>query len=153
VTDHPTKREIAMQRNQQPQYSDDLYGFFKTNTNTPLHEAVLSNNLDELKALLLTDNGLSKINHANRYGVTPLDIATYRGLENFIIVLVTYGANVKNALPGLDEKTYGNSQKVTAGLLTQFSIWRFDKYCSLVFENDAVIKRNKPQPNLGRRTY
>src|SRR3954469_12518334 len=64
---------------------------------TPLHRAVLSNDLLAVQALLKTGANPSA---ANRYNITPLSLAASNGNPRIIEALIAAGGNVKANLPG-----------------------------------------------------
>lgn len=59
---------------------------------TPLHHAVLSNNLDTVKLLLSA--GDARVDSADQYGFTPLHTASACGYSPLVSLLVVFGADV-----------------------------------------------------------
>ena len=64
---------------------------------TPLHKAVLANDLSGVQKLLRSGANPSA---SNRYGVTPLSLAAVNGNPALVEVLLKAGADAKANLPG-----------------------------------------------------
>src|SRR3954471_596462 len=68
-----------------------------TDGTTPLHKAVLANDVSGVQKLLRSGADPSA---SNRYGVTPLSLAAVNGNPGLIEILLKAGANATANLPG-----------------------------------------------------
>ena len=69
----------------------------KFGVETPLHKACSEGNLELVKRSMRDLSSASEINSRNEHGLTPLLIAAGRGLNDIVLVLLKYGADVKAA--------------------------------------------------------
>ncbi len=69
----------------------------KFGAHTPLHEACVNGDTSQVYKMLQEMYSNQEVNARNEQGMSPLHIASSRGFEDIVLLLLQYGADVKAA--------------------------------------------------------